>query len=268
MSSPLASPTSWDLVAREYAEVTAPFFANYAKFALDWAKANSGNRVLDIAAGPGTLSLLAAQRGCRVTALDFAANMIEELRASANSLGVHVDTIVGDGQAIPLDGNAFDAAFSMFGLIFFPERAKGFAEMHRMLVPGGVGVVASWEPMERFGMLSDIFGSMRTLLPNLPFGNGKAPLGEPSEIMDEMTAAGFESVAVQPVSATAEASSLDEAWRFMSRGSAPFALVRRNIGEAAWHGVEQGILANLREKYGSGKQSVTMTANIGMGRKA
>ncbi|HEY5961399.1 MAG TPA: methyltransferase domain-containing protein, partial [Polyangiaceae bacterium] len=257
MSSPLASPVSWDLVAREYAKVTAPFFANYANAALELAQVQAGSRLLDIAAGPGTLSLLAAQRGCKVTAIDFAPNMIEELKAEANSRGVHVDTIVGDGQALPLDSHQFDAAFSMFGLIFFPERAKGFKEMHRTLAPGGVGLVASWQPMERFAMLADVFGALRSLLPNLPFGDGKAPLGEPSEIVGEMTAAGFESVRVEEVSASAEAPNLDQAWSFLSRGSAPFALVRRGIGETAWQGVEQGIVARLREKYGSGAQTLT-----------
>ncbi len=117
-------------------------------------------------------------------------------------------------------------------------------------------------------MLSDVFVALHELLPNLPFGGGKAPLGDPQEIVSEMTAAGFESVSVREISASAEAPTLELAWNFMLRGSAPFALLRRNIGEAAWQDVERGIVEQLRRKYGSGAQRVTMVANLGIGHKS
>jgi ubiquinone/menaquinone biosynthesis C-methylase UbiE len=248
MSNPLASPTPWDLVAKEYAEVTAPFFENYARVALDRAGVGIGTRVLDIAAGPGTLSLAAARRGCQVTAVDFAPVMLDELRALAASAGLRVDTHVADGQALPFAAASHQAAFSMFGLIFFPDRRQGFAEMLRVLEPGGVGAIASWQPMERFPLLRDIFKAIRTLLPNLPFGGGKAPLGEPDEILDEMSSAGFTAVVVEEVSASVEAPSLDEAWTFMRRGSAPFALLERTLGASAWRELERGILTDLRNQ--------------------
>jgi SAM-dependent methyltransferase len=267
MSNPLASPLSWNLVVRDYAEVTAPFFESYAKVALDRASVANGTRVLDVAAGPGTLALLAAKRGCRVAAVDFASGMIDALKAGATREGVTVDAQVADGQALPFADGSFDAAFSMFGLIFFPDRGKGLRELRRVLVPGGRAVVSSWQPMERFSMLSDIFVALHDLLPSLPFGGGKAPLGEPSEFPDEMGAAGFESIAVEEVSASAEAATLDEAWDFLYRGSAPFTMIRKSIGEPAWKDVERGIVASLREKYGSGRQKLTMTANLGIGQK-
>jgi SAM-dependent methyltransferase len=267
MASPLASPTPWDLVAQEYAEVTTPFFARYAEVALDRTGVRAQRRVLDIAAGPGTLSLLAAKRGCQTTAIDFAPAMIDELRAQAAHAQVTIAAQVADGQALPFPDATFDAAFSMFGLIFFPDRAQGFREMLRALVPGGVGAISSWQPMERFPLLSDIFAALRDRLPNLPFGGGKAPLGEPAEIVAEMSAAGFDAIQVEEVSATEDVSTLDEAWAFMSRGSAPFALLQKSLGESAWHDVERDIVATLRKKYGPGPQRLTMTAYLGVGRK-
>jgi hypothetical protein len=139
--------------------------------------------------------------------------------------------------------------------------------MYRVLSPKGVAVISSWQPMERFKMLSDVFVALRQLLPNLPFGDGTAPLGDAASITQEMTAAGFEGVFVEEVSATAEANSLEEAWDFMSRGSAPFKLLQRNLGDETWRSVEDGILDALRSKYGSGRQELTMVANLGIGRK-
>jgi len=267
MPSPLSEPTAWSRVAYDYAESTAPFFANFAEPALEAAKVSAGHRVLDVACGPGTLTFLAAKRGAQVTAVDFAPAMIEELQKRASSLPSPIQAQVADGQVLPFADSSYDAAFSMFGLIFFPDRGKGFAELHRVLAPRGVAVISSWQPMERFPMLGDVFAALAKLLPNLPFGEGKAPLGSPDEIIAEMSAAGFASVQVKEVSASATVPSIEQAWAFMCRGSAPFALLRRNVGDARWLELQQGILDALRAKYGPGEQTLTMVANLGIGQK-
>jgi len=145
---PLAKPQSWDIVAEEYAAVTAPFFRNYADAALRKAELTSGARVLDVAAGPGTLSLLAASQGHEVSAVDFAPNMIAQLEQAACVQKLKVHCQVADGMALPFADASFDAAFSMFGLMFFPDRIQGFRELYRTLRPGGVAVISSWHGFE------------------------------------------------------------------------------------------------------------------------
>jgi SAM-dependent methyltransferase len=253
-------------VAPDYAAVTAPFFESYAVVALERAGVTAASRVLDVACGPGTLSLLAARRGCRVTAVDFAAAMIDELRSRMKSTGLAIEAQVADGQSLPFEAAQFDAAFSMFGLMFFPDRARGLRQMHRVLVPGGVACIATWQPMDRFALLTDVFAALRELLPGMPLGEGKAPLGEPSEIIAEMTAAGFGGVKVEAVSASYQAATVEAAWTWLYRGSAPFALLHRQIGEAAWQKVERGLIETLRGKYGPGPQTMTMVANLAIGR--
>jgi ubiquinone/menaquinone biosynthesis C-methylase UbiE len=95
-------------------------------------------RVLDVAAGPGTLTFLAAPRVARVSAIDFSPTMIEELRARAGREGVgNVDAQVMDAQALTFADSTFDAAFCLFAFMFFPDRARAFREMLRVLRPGG-----------------------------------------------------------------------------------------------------------------------------------
>lgn len=267
MPSPLATSLPWELVAKEYAQVTAPFFQHFARAALALANLAPGARVLDVATGPGTLGLLAAKHGCMVTAVDFSPAMIEELRANAAKAGLSVDARVADGQALPLPDASFDVGFSMFGLIFFPDRARGLREMFRVLAPGGVAVLSSWLPMERFPLLAEIFVALRALLPDLPFGDGKSPLGDRHEMVAELHGAGFAEASCEEFSASLDTTSLAEAWNFMSRGSAPFSLLRKTIGERDWARVERGIVEHLLEKYGPGPQRITMVANLGMGRK-
>src|SRR5262245_7747216 len=144
-TSPLSTPIPWDLVADEYALDVVPLFERFADAALDLAAPLEGRRVLDVACGPGTLALRAARLAEEVTALDFSAGMVRQLEAKAAAEGAsNLRALQGDGQALPFPDERFDAAFSLFGLMFFPDRARGFAELRRVLVPGGRAVVSSW----------------------------------------------------------------------------------------------------------------------------
>jgi ubiquinone/menaquinone biosynthesis C-methylase UbiE len=153
-----------------------------------------------VACGPGTLSLLAAKRGARVHAIDFAQSMVEALRARAEQAGITtVACEQGDGMALPYADHSFDAAFSMFGLMFFPDRARGFGELRRVLEPGGRVLVASWQPFDRVPLIAELFVALADLMPGLPFGKNKAPLGEPDEMRDELRDAGFEAIEIHEI---------------------------------------------------------------------
>src|SRR3954469_12046581 len=144
---PLAEPLAWNLVSKDYAIEVVPQFEKYATDALRAADLRPGARVLDVAAGPGTLTLLAAKTAHSVEAIDFAGDMIALLQRRAQDAGLrNVHARVGDAQSLPYDSGSFDAAFSMFGLIFFPDRNQGLTEMKRVLAPGGVALVSSWRP--------------------------------------------------------------------------------------------------------------------------
>ncbi|WP_245664735.1 class I SAM-dependent methyltransferase [Nocardia grenadensis] len=151
--NPLAAVDPWDRIAEDYAvstiSVMRPFAAAAVRLA-GLAGHTRPARVVDVAAGPGTLSLLAAEHAERVDAVDFSAPMIEQLERAVTAAGAdNVVARVGDGQELPFADAEFDAAFSMFGLMFFPDRARGFAELFRVLRPGGVAVVSSWAPADR-----------------------------------------------------------------------------------------------------------------------
>jgi hypothetical protein len=128
-------------------------------------------------------------------------------------------------------------------------------------------VVSSWPPIERVPILASIFASVRTQLPGLPFGGGRAPLGEPDDIRREMSAAGFVGVQVEELLVAHVFPSMSDAWRSLSRSTAPLALLHRNLGDAAWQPVAERIHADLVSTFGPGPVHLDALAYLGLGRR-
>lgn len=264
--SPLSTPLAWDLTANGYAETSLEQFSKYSAEALALAAITPADRVLDVACGPGSLSLQAAAQASEVAALDFSASMLDELRTRMTLRGItNIEIVQGDGTALPYPDARFDAAFSMFGLIFFPDRAAGFSELARVLRPGGRAVVSSWQPMSRVGLLVDVFEALALALPHVPFGDGKGPLSDPADFEREMRAAGFE-VEICERTHHLVAPNIDELWSGMRRSLAPLVLLEHRMGSAAFAPISEGIERRLRERY-PGAIDVAMPAWLALGKK-
>jgi ubiquinone/menaquinone biosynthesis C-methylase UbiE len=140
----LSSVTPWEMVAEGYAETTMKLFRGYTESALEVANISRESAILDVACGPGTLPILAAGQVKSVHAIDFSESMINIFKESVKTEGFNnVEIHCGDGQDLPFSDGMFDVAFSMFGLIFFPNRNKGYSEIYRTLKPGGKIVISS-----------------------------------------------------------------------------------------------------------------------------
>ncbi|WP_232492315.1 class I SAM-dependent methyltransferase [Novosphingobium kaempferiae] len=196
--SEFQSPDHWDTAARHYEQTAHPFTARYAEAALARVPLTHGSRVLDVAAGTGALALLAARTGARVLATDFSPGMIARIAAA----GVpNVEARVMDGQALALDDGGFDAVFSIFGVIMFPDWRKGLAEMARVTRPGGHGVVATWQDRgaATFLLLGQIRRKLFPELEGMTMPEAVQALGEPADFARELIAAGYREPEIEHV---------------------------------------------------------------------
>jgi tocopherol O-methyltransferase len=113
------------------------------------AEVGEGDRVVDVGCGYGaTARLLAAERGARVTGLTLSA---AQATAGVAGAGPDVDLRVGDWQANGLPGAAFDAAIAIESLSHMPDKPRAFAELGRVVRPGGRVAIVDWLTREAPG---------------------------------------------------------------------------------------------------------------------
>ena len=107
-------------------------------------------RALEIGSGTGYFTLNLMQAGVIETAVcsDVSPGMLDALRANAERLGLAVETAVGDAAALPPEDASFDLVLGHAVLHHLPEPERSFAELLRVLRPGGVLLFAG-EPSRR-----------------------------------------------------------------------------------------------------------------------
>ena len=126
-----------------------------------------GSLVLDVACGTGNLAVIAARRGCIVSGIDIASNLIGQARARARAEGLRVDFNEGDAEALLFNDSQFDLVVSMFGVMFAPRPDLVAAELLRVTKPGGQVALANWTPE---GFLGKMFAIFKAHLPPGPKG--------------------------------------------------------------------------------------------------
>jgi ubiquinone/menaquinone biosynthesis C-methylase UbiE len=265
---PLSTNEAWNLVAEGYAAEAPVMMGYFAQRAVELAGPAQAARVLDVAAGSGVLTLAVAALVAQVDAIDFSPNMLAQLAERQAALGIqNVTAQLGDGQALPFMSDSYDAAFSMFGLMFFPNRPLGFAELFRCLKPGGVAVVSSWAPVSQSPLMLLMFDTLRALDPNrAPPETNLLSLENPELFDNEMRAAGFVDVSVTPYVHEVTLTSAESYWTTVTRGGAPFALLRKRMGETEWQKQSQLATDYLKTRI-SGPLTLSSTAYLGFGRK-
>jgi SAM-dependent methyltransferase len=112
--------------------------AKMAKALGDWPDEPFGD-ALEIGAGTGYFCLNLARIGAieRATATDVSEGMLDALRTSAERLGVDVRTARADAEQLPAEDESLDLVFGHAVLHHLPDLGRAFAELHRVLRPGG-----------------------------------------------------------------------------------------------------------------------------------
>ena len=176
---------------------------------LDMAGVGPGASVLDVAAGAGDQTLDIAQRvgpTGRVLASDLSPAVLVLAQKNARQAGFdNVQTLVADGEALPVAPASFDAVVCRLGLMFFPDPLQGLRSMHSALRSGGGVCTMVFSRPDRnpcLGILMSTALKHAGLPARDPFQpGGLLSLGKPGLINELFRAAGFQNTATTTLDA-------------------------------------------------------------------
>ena len=230
---------------------------------LDATGATKGSKVLDAGCGSGELGILALARGCDVTGIDLAPQMIELCRADPKLAGAtYFESSV---ESMPFEAGAFDAAIASMSVHFCDDVPRAIAELFRVVKPGGtVGISAP------FGLDLEAMIAFRLAI-ELVEEQYRGDIGRPlrfapdGELVKALSTAGFTQVSERELDTPLAAGSFEEIWN-IQKVWAPLQLAANLVGEAEFLSAYQ---ARLALRTGSPTPSrLEMKYRIGTGVKA
>jgi len=221
-----------------------------------------GERLLEIAAGPGDTGFLAAPllgKG-RLVSTDLAPAMVEAARSRGAELGIdNADYRVLDAQAMDLDDASFDAAICRWGFMLMPDPAQALRETRRVLKPGGRLAFAVFMGPAENPWVSIPVSVLREAghLPQ-PSGDwqpGILALGDRARLQALVESAGFRLPTIETVSMAWTFANADEYWTFLEQTTALGPIFRALLDEQRTR-IRATIDARIAKYTGSGGVSL------------
>ncbi len=250
--------------------------AQSAERMLALAQVGAGDRVLELACGPGGLGLAAAERvgpGGEVVLTDVAEEMTVIAAARGAELGLgNVAFRRIDLERIDEPDASYDVVLCREGLMFALEPGRAVGEIRRVLRPGGRAAVAVWAARERnpwLGLVMDVVSAQIGAPVPPPGIPGPFALGDADELRALLDDAGLADVRVEELSVPLRTASFDEWWRRTSALAGPLSAILASMPEAAVQALRERAREAVRDyETASGGLDFPGVTLIASGRRA
>lgn len=151
----------------DYAAIAEELLAPLGPILVSTSGIRRGDRVLDVAAGSGNVSIPAAMAGAHVTASDLTPELLRRAQARAAAAGLELGWREANAEALPFSAGEFDAVLSTIGVMFAPRHQRTADELARVCRRGGKISTLNWTPEGFYGKL---LSTIRPYRPTLPAG--------------------------------------------------------------------------------------------------
>lgn len=140
-ASAISDRAMWAL--GDYALIAEQVMAPLGPLLVAAAGIGPGDRVLDVAAGSGNVSVPAARVGAHVVASDLTPELLQRAQRRAADLRLHLECREANAEALPFADGAFDAVLSAIGVMFAPRHQRAANELVRVCRAGGtIGLIS------------------------------------------------------------------------------------------------------------------------------
>ena len=159
---------TWNRCADSYVETFAGLTGETVPLVVEAAEIGPGTRVLEIGSGPGHVADLLAKAGASVTGVDFSSDMVEVAQKNHPEISFQQ----ADAEQLPFEAGSFDAVVANFVVHHLARPEVVFAEVNRVLKPGGRFAFVVWGAPEEQSSIGAFFGAVEAHhdLEGLPHG--------------------------------------------------------------------------------------------------
>jgi SAM-dependent methyltransferase len=173
---------------------------------VDAVMAGSPRRVLDVGCGTGATTLAAARHLGATGAcvgVDISQPMLDAARARAERDGTPALFIRGDAEIHPFEPSTFDAIMSRFGVMFFADSVRAFANLRDAARSGAALRFVAWRSADENPFMTTAERAAAPLMPNLPPRVPDAPgqfaFANEHRVHDILARSGWGGIDIQPV---------------------------------------------------------------------
>jgi SAM-dependent methyltransferase len=265
---------AWDAIAALYDEHVAPGEAGLATAGLRLAGLQPGDTFLDVAAGPGGLSLPAARLGAKVLATDWSPKMIEHFNVRVAAEGLDAAGRVMDCHALDLPDDSYDVTGSQFGVMLVPNQAQALREMVRVTKPGGRVLLIAYGNPAGFQAPHVFISAVQAVVPEFEGPAEDEPLlefqvADPDVLRQRLVDAGLRDVIVD--TSNEECITVrtgQQLWDWTLGGNPIPSMLVADLTDRQREDIIQVLDGMVRERSGgNGPAVLTAPLNIGVGTK-
>ncbi|QSQ25968.1 methyltransferase domain-containing protein [Pyxidicoccus parkwayensis] len=187
-------------------ELLDPMFKPFEELLVEAVSAGSARRVLDVGCGTGATTLAVARRlgaegGC--TGIDISEPMLTVARARAEREGSRACFIRANAQDHAFEAGSFDLIISRFGVMFFDDSVRAFANLRHAAKADAELRFIAWRSPSENPFMTTAERAAAPLLPNLPARRPNAPgqfaFADPRRIQHILEESGWAGIDIQPI---------------------------------------------------------------------
>ncbi|MFE6360778.1 class I SAM-dependent methyltransferase [Streptomyces sp. NPDC057806] len=198
--------------------------------------AGHAGRVLDVGCGTGSTTVAVARRlgpAGNCVGVDISEPMITAAQERAAREGAPASFILADAQEYAFVPAAFDTVVSRFGVMFFNDSVRAFANLRRAAEDGAALRFVAWRGAEDNPFMTTAERAAAPVLPDLPArrpdGPGQFAFADPDKVRHLLSASGWADIDIRPVDVTCVLPTADLVRYFTRLG--PLGLILPDVDE-------------------------------------